>query len=470
MPDRSGRVTGEDFLGLAKGIREMGKASDEYEEKRGMSLGLDALTADPNAAKPEGISGPAWVKAQEEFGKGQKGLYTARESAEAAKRAKYRDEFTQKLGEGETPEDRLRVLQSINPKDFAGSQALAEVYGHVNQQSEYASALFKRDLEDGALRFSNMQPMLSEARRLLAAKDAAGAGVMLEGMSKQARTRDNWKFNPETGLMDEYHNSREDGLVHTGTSMPVEEVLGLAGKMTQKDYALYEAKNKAATREYNAKAILSGGYLATGSKGEDLRVIPQVRMDDFSGRDFLVFDKHGQHVGAYDEKSFLDSGIMVDKTQKLYMGRSGSGGKGKSGKPLIDEALGIREKAKQRLAKMDPLADPEDLDAGADAETLGYYERKFGRKVTWDELRSMGQGSAPKAGGPAPGGQTLDSTPPVSAFQGLKPGQTRNFRNSETGEVQTWTVDPVSKQPVRVNNSAKKGGGYGLGSGLGVAG
>lgn len=410
MPDQYGRTTGEDWLKLAKGIGEWGRASREEDDKNQVGLGLGKLEQDPTMSRPAEIEPRNWAKAQEQHGRSQASMVLARDAADSTKRANYRNEFIAKLSEAETPEDRLRILQGLAPTDYAGAQALADVHELAGKNTELRATMLRRDMEDGARRFTNLTSTLAEAKRLHAAGDSAGAGTMLAAMSDQARTRDFWRYNPETGTMDKWHSEREGGLIpvtdsETGSpvSMSVEGLLGEAGKMSQKDFALYEANNKAATREFNAKTILSGGYLATGPKGEDLRVIPQINMEDMSRRDFWVFDSKGKAVGTYDEDGFLKSGILVDKNQKLYFGRGGSGGQGgPKGKSLLDEALAVGQKAANQAAK-DGLTTPEEAREAGEAAAFEHVEKKTGRKVgSWDEVRALSGGQARPVQGQQP--------------------------------------------------------------------
>lgn len=437
MPDRYGQVTGEDFLALGLGFQKIG----EMRDKRQVGLGLDALTADPNAAQPEGVSGDNWAQAQTRFGQAQQGRLAGREAALDLEATKRMDTILAQAGG-----DPVSYLNNFEPRDSADLLAAARLSGAMEKNEKTKGSIFKTRLETGARQGQELMQSVRQARTLLDSGEQEKAGLMLEGASNTALTRWRYKYNPETQQMDRLHLSREEGWAPTGESIPVSEALGQAEKMTIQDYAMGVAGEMAATSEFNRKTIESGGQYAVGSKGEELRVYPQISLRDFGGISYLVTDaKTNKVLGGFSQESFAQSGVRMEPRPK-------SGGQAKGQPSAFEDALAYYKKMQATAAK-DELATAEEVEEKATSLTNDYLRTAYGEGVTLDTLRKQARqpqgGAAQPAGGGKQGGQDAETErPPDAAFKGMKPGQARTFRNSKTGEEQTWIMDRVTGQLV----------------------
>lgn len=496
MPDEYGRPNGSDFMLIAKGLREYNEGSRREAEERGLGLGLGVLEADPNAPRPDGVSNAAWAKAQEQQGKAKSGRLLADQAGQALEESKLSNEYMGLASAAKTPEERLAVLGKINPGTLAGAKALASVQKQVLGTQENQVALLGSVLKKGAVEYDNVvRPALVAAKDMADKGDEEGAAQTLAQLSRTIPLRGEFRWNKETRTLDHYHNERNaglqpqaegsaapgDGYAQTGRSMSVKEALDLVGSTTKEDYAMQMASHRVANMEFNAKALESGGHVAQGLKGEKLRVVPLINLGD-STRQFAVFDEAGRHAATLGNDEFMKSGIMVEnKEQRAYdleqakLGMEGrklalaekglnlrADGSGSKGKSLLETALDDRTKAVAQAQKSDPFMEPEEAERQADASVFKKYSVLTGREVkSYEDLRGVMPKAVrtPRAAPAASQGDvSVDSAPPAAAFKGLEPGKTRSFRNSDTGEVQTWTVDPVSKQPVRVKAAARKGG------------
>jgi hypothetical protein len=154
---------------------------------------------------------------------------------------------------------------------------------------------------------------LREARSLMDAGERDKAGLLLEGASNQALSRWRYKYDPETGRLDRLHLSRDKGWTPVGDSLDVSEALKQAEGMTIRDYALGVAGEMASTSEFNRKEIESGGRRAVDANGREFRVYPQINLQGFGGRDYLVYDSGNQLVGRFDEEGFPQSGLRFEQ-------------------------------------------------------------------------------------------------------------------------------------------------------------
>lgn len=424
MPDEYGRPTGDDFVKVARGLRDYRETAKKEDEERGLGLGLDALESNPNAARPEGVSGAVWAKAQEQQGKAKSGRLLADQAGQALEESKLANEYMELANNAKTPEERLSALGQVNPKSLAGAKALASVQKQVLGTQENQVALLGSVLKKGTVEYDNVvRPALVAANDMAAKGDEEGAGHTLAQLSKTLPLRGEFRWNPETRTLDHYHNERNaglkpqaegeatpgDGYTPTGRSMSVREALDLVGSTSKEDYAMQMASNRVTNMEFNAKALETGGHVATGPKGEKLRVVPLINLDN-STRQFAVFDEAGTHTATLGNDDYLKSGIMVvNKEQRALeheqaklgmegrrlalqeqaLGLRQGAGEGKT-KSLLEMALADREKAAAQAQKNDPFIDPEEAARQADATVFHKYTIMTGKEVkSYDDLRGV---------------------------------------------------------------------------------
>lgn len=509
MPDEYGRPTGDDFVKVARGLREYNEGVKKEDEERGFGLGLEELDAASRegraAVRPAGTSITGWVKSQDAHGKGQAGLLLADQSRQALEESKLSNEYMALAGKAKTPEERISVLKQQKPQTIVGARALASVQRHVIGDNETGVALvgslYKRGLAEYNTVFA---PALNAAERLLKEGKTEAAAATLEQASQVLPIRGEWRAEEgEDGALwlRRYHNRREDGFTSKGESDGAEANRNFSNGYTPTDeaypvgvavekikeygdvkFAKEIAAHIATGMEYNSKAFTEHVYNAKGQDGEKLLVVPQINLKN-GVREHLVYDgDNGKLLSKYSNDELQNSGLrIVTKEQraldnderkvdleaaKLGMQREALGLRaegGGGGQTLAEKYVGLVSKHEAALAQEDPFSEPEARRNIARARALEDV-----RVLTGDEgiqteadvsARSRVRGVKPGAA-PAQSRSVAPtvSAPPAAAFEGLKPGQTRSFKNTETGEVQAWTVDPVSKQPVRVKNSVKKGG------------
>ncbi|MBI5520200.1 MAG: hypothetical protein HY916_09085 [Desulfovibrio sp.] len=372
MPDRYGRVGGDDFLLAARGLRELNEGTRREEDERQLGLGLGAYTQASASGqppqRPAGVSDINWAKATQV-------AQTNEQARLSMDETRYANDYLKQAGQGATPEARLNLLAGIKPTDLAGARALATVQKQVLSDQENQIALLGGIMKKGQAQYDGVfRPAVVAAKDMYDKGDEEGAANVLASLSKTLPLRGEYRWDPETKTMDHYHNERNAGLFkpeerdpdlvlsqetapgagmnlagaatsgqggglglgatsspqqktgkdgwdgYTYTrSLTVKEALDAVNKMGREEFALQMAGHRVTNIDFNAKTLESGGHMATGPQGEKLRVFPLINPDD-STRQFAVFDaKTGQSAGVLSNDEFFKSGIQVINKQQQQL-------------------------------------------------------------------------------------------------------------------------------------------------------
>lgn len=488
MPDRYGRIGGEDFMLAARGLRAFNDGEKKEEDERQLGLGLGefsaAATEGRAPARPAGVSDINWAKSSQ-------AAQIAEQARFGVEETRFANEYMGLASKAETPEARINALAQINPGNLAGARALASVQKQVMSNHENQVALLGSVLKKGQAEYDAvLRPGVVAANDLYAKGDEEGAANLLAQLSRTLPMRGEFRWDPQTRTLDHYHNERDAGLrkpepvdedlslglgqepgkglglgkaspqgAKTGwdgwdgysytRSLPVKDALAAVTSMSREDYALQMAGHRVANMEFNAKALEGGGHMAVGANGEKLRVVPLISLGD-STRQFAVFDeKSGKNTAMLDNKGFFDSGIrIVTKEQRALdndarristeerklglqeraLGLRESGGAG--GKTLAEQYVGLLNKHESALAKDDPLSTAEERRAQARDMALGEI-----RVLTGDEnIRSEADVTARSkpARGTKPGGAAPQRPPaPVQGASNDAQDLWSQFRNKK---------------------------------------
>jgi hypothetical protein len=436
-------------------LGEMAQGLGQIRDQRQLGLGLEALQQDPGAVRPEGMRPEIWNEAQQRYG-------AAAEARLRATNAQFEEQVQQTmqtmLGEAERNGDVVSYLGAVVPKTREQMHAANRLYRLADQQTGLRRNVFEQRLAMGARQGQQLMESVRQARSMVDSGKADQAGRLLEGASNQALTRWRYRYNSDTGKLDRLHLSRDEGWVETGDSLDVSSALQQAENMTIRDFALGVAQEMAATSEFNRREIEQGGRAAQDGQGNSYVVYPQINLQGFGGRDYLVFDDKNKLVGRFDEDSFPRSGLRLSP--------AGAGTEGAVERDWGDIGLQwqkiYNDSLKAQLGDT-MVASPEER---AQAEAMArqnadqWLSLAVGHGMTMEKLQRSRQGglpgyTRPEAGAaPARGGQTaVQGGPPVE----LKPGETVTVRNSETGEEQTWTMDRHTGVPLLLRRGAASG-------------
>jgi hypothetical protein len=353
MPDKWGRVTGEDFFDIAKGLHGLAKDQEVRRDKDEINRGLAELEQSGELSDNLGISPRNRAAAQEAFAH----VRVARQQGDAAELSRQQGQLETQyaglLSGAKTPEEKLRVLSDVNPDSWAGMKALGQVYEQLNSNSELRRKNITSAQALGETLYTTVaRPSLAAAEDMLNKGDEAQAANTLSALSRSLPLRGEYRVEKDDQgkvMLRRYHNERYAGLeprteqadaqasaspdaaavgpgiggpqaatpadaaglglgsepqgaaaapdYHTATPdvISVLDALKTMREMTSRDFAEEIARHYVANKDFNAAAIAKGGVMGKDGSGNRVRVLPLINPTD-SSRQFAVFDASGRSI------------------------------------------------------------------------------------------------------------------------------------------------------------------------------
>jgi len=218
MPDRWGRVTGEDFFDVAKAAhgltRDQQTRNDDAEVDH--ALGIMNESGDFELFDGLGISPRNKARADEIYAKSRVAKQLGDDADLARQQTQLENEYLGMAAKAQTPEERLNVLGQINPDSLAGARALANVQKQVMGSQDNQVALLGTVLKKGQAEYDAvLRPALVSAQDQLSKGDRTGAANTLAAVSKILPQRGEWRTEQDgqgNVLLRRFHNERNAGL------------------------------------------------------------------------------------------------------------------------------------------------------------------------------------------------------------------------------------------------------------------
>jgi len=237
MPDRWGRVTGEDFMTAAKGLGALRKekAAEQDVSEVNHALGIMNESGDFELFDGIGISPLNKAKADEIYAKTRVAKQQGDDADMVRQQTQLENEYLGLASKAQSPEERLKTLGQINPDTLAGARALASVQKQLLGSQDNQVALLGSALKKGEAEYSGvLRPAIVSAQDLFAKGKTEDAANALAAVSKVLPVRGEWRVEADDQgavRLRRYHNERDAGLggasAQGAPSSPVDQSRGL---------------------------------------------------------------------------------------------------------------------------------------------------------------------------------------------------------------------------------------------------
>ena len=304
--DQYGNPSLTDYMALKKGISAMntnqkvGKFEDAQEELLGQHGTVQGVVENADPANMDQYH----LKAYKGFSENYTEAMGAKRDSNVQKTKTRMMQDISKVG------DPFSYFQTFQPTTEAEWKAGAELRELMSKNTNFQKQIFQNRAVLAKAKGTEAISIIDQAQTSLAKGDAATAGRLIEGMTRNIPMRGQYDFDKNTGLLHRKYLSRENGWQDTGETMSVQDFLKFAKGFSQQEFTSQVATQMKATSQYNREHVLKGGQEATGPKGERYTVLQQIDPNTFNNVHCVVF-QDGKQVGVYQPEQLNAAGIKI---------------------------------------------------------------------------------------------------------------------------------------------------------------